>query len=467
MLYLSIGDDASGCTAQDTSSSLGCIWRIDVSALPGAGAGPPPKSTIIPAGNPYAGPTDNARLVWCHGLRNPFRFHIDPVTGFIYVADVGAGLWEEASEVTTGGQNLGWPWLEGPVPGFSCPGTQPASLAPIATWSHATGAQSIMSVGRYRNPAFGAFNFGAAYEGDYFYLDYYLGAIRRLVFNGSTWSTPPAVPGQPNTNDWATGFNMVSDALTGADGAIYYVQQFGPGFSGPGSLRRIRKAPNAVLMITSGNPQPGNAGRLLDDPLVARVTTPGGAPIAGVAVHFAPIVGGGTMNPAIAVTDGQGYAQSSYTLASSFTGDPVITATSLGAPGVNFAAVWRGIVVTWVPSSSFFSLVVRHSETASPFTVCAGPTPPSPYASTPWGILWTSVLAPVPQLQCIDGLGLLGPPDPTYQTGGATPTYTLTIPNFPPLGGASLVLQAYAIDSTLFPADAGIMISNAPVVIFN
>ena len=90
-LYLSIGDDASGCAAQDISSSLGCVWRIDVSNLPGAGAGPPAKSTLIPAGNPFAGPTDNARLVWCHGLRNPFRFHIDSVTGYLYIADVGAG----------------------------------------------------------------------------------------------------------------------------------------------------------------------------------------------------------------------------------------------------------------------------------------------------------------------------------------------------------------------------------------
>lgn len=47
-LYLSIGDDASGCPAQNISSKVGCVWRMEVSGLPGAGAGPPRRRRSSP-----------------------------------------------------------------------------------------------------------------------------------------------------------------------------------------------------------------------------------------------------------------------------------------------------------------------------------------------------------------------------------------------------------------------------------
>jgi glucose/arabinose dehydrogenase len=469
MLYLSIGDDANSCAAQNTSSSLGCVWRLDVSSLPGAGTGPPAKSTLVPAGNPYSGPTDNARLVWCHGLRNPFRFHVDSVTGYLYIADVGAGAWEEYDEVTTGGLNLGWPWLEGNAPNSSCGGTQPASVPPIATWSHATGAASIMSLGRYRNQVGGAHNFGAAYEGDCFYADYYAAAIRRLKHNGTTWVTPPPVAGQPNATDWATGVNALADAAIGPDGAIYHIRQFGAGFT-PGSLRRIRANPNAAqLAIVSGNNQAGNAGQALFSPLVVSTTTVGGAPIAGQTVNFVVVAGGGSVNPASAVTDAAGMAQTTYTLSPTYSAPPAIQATAAGVPNVTFNATWRGISVVYVPQFfNHFSVTLRHSQTNSPFTLCVqAPPPASPFLTTPWGSIWTSVLAPVAALTCVDGLGLAGPPDPAYKTGAVSPTWNLTIQPLPPMGGINVILQAYAIDTSLLPGDGAYMISNTATLTLN
>ena len=265
-LYLSIGDDANSCAAQNINSALGCVWRIDVSTLPGAGAGPPAKSTLIPAGNPYAGPTDNARLVWFHGLRNPFRFHIDSVTGYLYIADVGAGTWEEFDEVTSGGLNLGWPWFEGNAPLSSCGGTVPVVGPADRDWSHASGAASIMSIGRYRNHRAVRRTSAPPTRATASTPTTTPAAIRRLKHNGTTWVNPPAVPGQPNATDWATGFNALSDAAIGADGAIYHIRQFGAGFT-PGSLRRLRANPNAPqLAIVSGNNQAGNAGQALAQP---------------------------------------------------------------------------------------------------------------------------------------------------------------------------------------------------------
>lgn len=97
-LYASLGDDSRDCDAQDPSLHKGKILRLDVSGMPGMGSGPPPKSALVAAGNPYFG-SDNARLLFAIGLRNPFRFSIDPVTNNLYIGDVGLGTWEEIDEL--------------------------------------------------------------------------------------------------------------------------------------------------------------------------------------------------------------------------------------------------------------------------------------------------------------------------------------------------------------------------------
>ena len=119
-----------------------------------------------------------------------------------------------------------------------------------------------MSIGRYRNPVGGASNFGAAYEGDYFYLDYYVGAIRRLKYNGVSWID--ARRRSPDSRTRTTGrpaSRRSPTRSTDTDGAIYYVRQFAPGFAGPGSLGRIRANPNAPqLTIDLGQQPDGEPG---------------------------------------------------------------------------------------------------------------------------------------------------------------------------------------------------------------
>ena len=94
-----------------------------------------------------------------------------------------------------------------------------------ATVSPVVLRDSVVSLGgRYRNQSGGEFNFGASYEGDVFFHDWGLGEVRRLKWNGAAWVTPPPVPGQPGAVAWATGFDRVTDAILGPDGAIYYVR---------------------------------------------------------------------------------------------------------------------------------------------------------------------------------------------------------------------------------------------------
>ena len=65
------------------------------------------------ADNPFydGDPSSNRSKVYSLGLRNPFRFTVNPATGEPFIGDVGRGTWEE---VNTGkGANFGWPCYEG------------------------------------------------------------------------------------------------------------------------------------------------------------------------------------------------------------------------------------------------------------------------------------------------------------------------------------------------------------------
>jgi glucose/arabinose dehydrogenase len=71
MLYVSLGEDGDPCSSQQPDSLRGKLLRLDVSQIPPGGGGPVARALITPADNPIQGPTDNARLVYAYGLRNP------------------------------------------------------------------------------------------------------------------------------------------------------------------------------------------------------------------------------------------------------------------------------------------------------------------------------------------------------------------------------------------------------------
>ena len=114
LLYIATGDgggggDAPG-NAQSTTVLNGKLLRIDPRQ---SGA----QAYTIPAGNPFAGPGDpGADEVYAYGLRNPFRFSFDHVTGDLTIGDVGQGLHEEVDFQPAGqglGANFGWNVFEG------------------------------------------------------------------------------------------------------------------------------------------------------------------------------------------------------------------------------------------------------------------------------------------------------------------------------------------------------------------
>lgn len=242
MLYSSLGDYTL-CGAQILGDLHGEILRLDVSGLPDGPGGPPPRALITPPGNPFAThPDAEARLVWHWGLRNPFRFGIDPESGEMVVGDVGGSQREELNHAATPGLNFEWPIYEGEVPGpLTCAGVDSSAFTgPIATYDHSEGAAIIGGV-IYRRGGAAPEPFPPEYDGDIFYADFYGTWIRRLKRDGGLWAPAPA-PGQPNATDWGAGEGLVSDWLVGPDGALWYCQMLTAGGGGPGRIRRIRYA---------------------------------------------------------------------------------------------------------------------------------------------------------------------------------------------------------------------------------
>src|ERR671912_73137 len=71
------------------------------------------KDGTIPTDNPfYSTASGNNRAIWARGLRNPFKFAVQPATGTIFINDVGESAWEEINQLKKGA-NYGWPVHEG------------------------------------------------------------------------------------------------------------------------------------------------------------------------------------------------------------------------------------------------------------------------------------------------------------------------------------------------------------------
>jgi glucose/arabinose dehydrogenase len=122
------------------------------------------KYACVPHTNPYAGKKAGRGLIWLVGLRNAWRFSVDPQTGDLWIGDVGQDAVEEVDHVTHGGLNLGWSCHEGNtvfnasrcIPGQSY-------FAPVFTYTHAYG-QAIIGGFIYRGSRF-ASALGGRYVG--------------------------------------------------------------------------------------------------------------------------------------------------------------------------------------------------------------------------------------------------------------------------------------------------------------
>jgi glucose/arabinose dehydrogenase len=179
-LYIGAGDgggagDRYG-NGQNLGTLLGAILRLDVD-----GGSP----YAIPADNPFVGDEAARGEIWAYGLRNPWRFSFDRATGDLYIADVGQDTYEEVDVQpagSTGGENYGWPIMEG----LHCyPADAPCSsvglVPPVTEYEHGGLHCSITGGYVYRGSAFPFF------QGVYVFGDYCSGVIWGMRQGSDGW----------------------------------------------------------------------------------------------------------------------------------------------------------------------------------------------------------------------------------------------------------------------------------------
>jgi glucose/arabinose dehydrogenase len=118
-LYVATADNLTPANSQQLTNLFGKMLRII-------------KSGSIPTDNPFYRTTSGKnRAIWALGMRNPFKFAIQPGTGTIFINDVGGDTPEAWEEINRGaaGANYGWPVHEGVA-------KDPPYVDPIFAYAH-------------------------------------------------------------------------------------------------------------------------------------------------------------------------------------------------------------------------------------------------------------------------------------------------------------------------------------------
>ena len=172
-LYIGTGDgggagDQYG-NGQNGQTLLGAMLRLDVDSR---------QPYAIPPDNPFLGNPAIRDEMWAIGLRNPWRYSFDRLTGDLYIADVGQNRYEEIDfqpAGNPGGQNYGWPIMEG---SHCYPEDQPCDRTgltlPVVEYDHSQGC-SVTGGYVYRGHEF------PILTGIYLFGDYCTGRIWGLA----------------------------------------------------------------------------------------------------------------------------------------------------------------------------------------------------------------------------------------------------------------------------------------------
>jgi hypothetical protein len=183
MLFIGMGDGghsndmgaghAPGGNAQSPLTLHGKLLRLDVDR-------PFPH---VPLDNPYVNELGILNHIFAFGLREPWRFSFDRLTGDLYLGDVGQATREEVnylafevySDPNARDLNFGWRCLEGTqCTGLSgCTCASPELAAPLEEFDH-TISCAVIGGYIYRGCAI------PSLRGTYFYAGFCYGAPSRL-----------------------------------------------------------------------------------------------------------------------------------------------------------------------------------------------------------------------------------------------------------------------------------------------
>jgi glucose/arabinose dehydrogenase len=218
-LLIGLGDGGSGGdplgNAQSLDTLLGKVLRIDVDAgVPYA----------VPPDNPFRSTSGALPEIWAYGLRNPFRFAVDPATGDLYVGDVGQNRVEEIDvglASRRGGENYGWNVLEGSQcysPPSGCDRT--GLTAPVYEYRHPEGC-SVTGGVVYRGCRM------PDLAGTYFFGDFCTGLVRSFRLANGQATELREWTGTLRGVDSPTAFGVDADGeihVVDYDGEVYRIE---------------------------------------------------------------------------------------------------------------------------------------------------------------------------------------------------------------------------------------------------
>jgi glucose/arabinose dehydrogenase len=238
------GHDPNTGNAQSLNTYMGKMLRFDVDNPP----------TYVPASNPFA--NSAFPLIWAYGLRNPWRWSFDRLTGDLYIGDVGQDAWEEIDfqpASSHGGENYGWRCMEAThctgLTGCTC--GAPNLVEPILEYGHVNGQCAIMGGYVYRGTAF------PNLQGTYFLADYCAGRIWTLKYTGGQVTNFTDVTSQLAV---AGSHSIQNPDSFGedADGELYIVDQNG------GEIFKIGEVCPIPATYCTGAPNSTGSGAIMN-----------------------------------------------------------------------------------------------------------------------------------------------------------------------------------------------------------
>lgn len=202
-IYLASGENRQGSRIQQLDNYFGKLLRIN-------------PNGSAPSDNPFfSNPNAAAKYIWAYGFRNPYTLSVDPVSGKIFVNDIGSDPpagWEEINDATVAGKNFGWAVVEGDVnnPLYA----DPVYTYPVVRNNSGTDLTHGCAItgGTFLNTA--ASNYPSAYKGKYYFVDF---CNRWMNYINPSDAVPTSTPFAQNLANGAT------TTITGPDGNIYFI----------------------------------------------------------------------------------------------------------------------------------------------------------------------------------------------------------------------------------------------------
>jgi uncharacterized repeat protein (TIGR03806 family) len=211
-LYIGTGDGGSANdpqgNGQNLAALLGKMLRIDINN------GSPYS---IPADNPTFRTPGARKEIYAYGLRNPWRYSFDRVTGKLWAADVGQNALEEINIIEKGG-NYGWKIMEGTQCFRATTCDRTGLKLPVHEYPRSEGV-SVTGGYVYRGNAI------PSLVGRYVFADYATGKVWGLVADSTNIDNKLLIESNFNVSSFAEDIDGELYAIDHRNGSIYRIEK--------------------------------------------------------------------------------------------------------------------------------------------------------------------------------------------------------------------------------------------------